>query len=265
VGADVTTHPARFSGPILDVLRTELSGAPWVHDPFAGTGERLGHLCDELGVPFSGTEIEEPFIVDAARVWCGDSRDPSTYPTPLVGIEHYWIVTSPVYPNGMTDHFISSGVCSACEGVGIVEYAGTGVPYTDACPKCQGSGERPVKRHTYRQAAIELSGDPTYALSEWNMGRWGVRGGRKAEDTHWTLALSVASQWGSAERVILNTKDAIVKGDVYHVTDRWRQIMLDLGWTLDHSVRVPCPGQRNGANREARVDHEDVLVFVQGA
>jgi hypothetical protein len=252
-------HPARYSPAILDTLCQELEGAPWVHDPFAGTGERLQALTDTLGIPFTGTEIEAPFIV-SPHVEQGDSRDPSTYP-PAWKTPRWWIVTSPVYPSGMCDHFISSGVCSACRGTGHtwVRYFGED---WETCPKCNGTGRRQIKRHTYRQAAIELSGEPSYALDRANMGRYSPRGGRKAEETYWALASEVAAQWTHAERVILNTKDVIVKGDVYHVTLQWTMLLRDLGWKLDHAIKVPCPGQRHGANRDARVDHEDVTVFV---
>jgi hypothetical protein len=49
-----------------------------VHDPFAGTGERLGALCDTLGLTFTGTEIEPEFARDR-RVHAGDSAEAGTY------------------------------------------------------------------------------------------------------------------------------------------------------------------------------------------
>jgi hypothetical protein len=217
-------HPARFSREILDVLRIELSSAPWVHDPFAGTGERLGALCDELGVGFSGTELEAPFIVDR-RVHQGDSRDRRTY-----GIEpgRFWIVTSPVYPNGMADHFKPR----------------------DAS-----------RRFTYRAAAIELSGDPDYALHEANMGRYSVRAGAKAERTYWELAAAVIDQWHQAERAIVNVKDFTTGERYVDVTGGWRLAMACKGWHLVRRHDVPCPGMRHGANGNVRVDTEAVLVF----
>jgi hypothetical protein len=93
-------HPARWSPQILDAVGPviEKVGLP-VHDPFAGTGERLGALCDRLGLAFTGTELEPEFILDPRVQW-GDSTDTSTYPDDV-----HLIVTSPAYPNGMCDHF----------------------------------------------------------------------------------------------------------------------------------------------------------------
>lgn len=259
-------HPARWSPQIIDVLRTELAGAPWVHDPFAGTGERLGALCDEIGVEFSGTELEEAFIVDP-RVVPGDSRDNRTYPRlpwPAIGWGPYWIVTSPVYPNGMADHFVSSGVCSFCAGNGGVLVGTFWEPDAwSECSKCDGTGRRAVRRHTYRQAVIGLTGDPDYALDEGNMGRYSVRGGSKAEERYWGLAREVCAQWGGAERVILNTKDFYVARERYHLWQRWNMLLVRQGWTCDHLVEVPCPGNRNGANRGLRMEHEDVAIYVR--
>lgn len=79
-------------GPLL-----EERGLP-VHDPFAGTGERLGELCDSLGLTFTGTDLEDWPDRDP-RVTLGDALDPRTYPQGA-----RLIVTSPTYGNGMNDH-----------------------------------------------------------------------------------------------------------------------------------------------------------------
>jgi hypothetical protein len=88
-------HPARYSPEVLVVvaeLLAELAPAH-VHDPFAGTGVRLATLCDELGIAYTGTDIEEWPGRDR-RVQLGDSLDPATYP-----VEDFTVVTSPVYVN----------------------------------------------------------------------------------------------------------------------------------------------------------------------
>lgn len=88
----VPVHPARYTPLILDVVRVYLERFRLpVHDPFAGTGARLGALCDELGLTFTGTDLE-PWAGADPRVAPGDSRYPLTYPAgPFV------VVTSPVY------------------------------------------------------------------------------------------------------------------------------------------------------------------------
>lgn len=96
-------HPAPFTDSIIDALRYLLPfrvpRTVVVHDPFGGEGKRLGALCDELGYPFTGTDLE-PWLEGDPRVAVGDSTDPATYPTvPFV------VVTSPTYNNGVNDHF----------------------------------------------------------------------------------------------------------------------------------------------------------------
>lgn len=95
-------HPAPFSDPVIDALRViipqYLNPGELVFDPFAGEGIRLGALCDELGVDFAGTDIEE--WGGDGRVGVGDSTRIETYPQyPFV------VVTSPTYNNGVNDHF----------------------------------------------------------------------------------------------------------------------------------------------------------------
>lgn len=88
----VPAHPARWTPAILAVIAGYLErfGLP-VHDPFGGTGERLGRLADELGLAFTATDIEAWPDADP-RVRLGDSIDPATYPR-----GNFVVVTSPVY------------------------------------------------------------------------------------------------------------------------------------------------------------------------
>jgi hypothetical protein len=85
-------HPARWTPAILDSVTMWLERIGLaIHDPFVGTGVRLGTRADQLGLAFTGTDIEAWPGADP-RVRVGDSADPATYPTwPFV------VVTSPVY------------------------------------------------------------------------------------------------------------------------------------------------------------------------
>lgn len=93
-------HPARYTPAIIDALGLiiEEHGLP-VFDPFAGTGERLGELCDALGVAYSGTDLEEWPGRDP-RVAQGDATDEASYP-----VGPHLVATSPTYGNGLADHF----------------------------------------------------------------------------------------------------------------------------------------------------------------
>lgn len=100
-GEDTTArrHPARYTPAIIDALEPVIGhyGLP-VHDPFAGTGERLGELCDRLGVSFTGADLEVWRDRDR-RVAQGDALDPCAYPA-----GPHLIVTSPTYGNGVNDN-----------------------------------------------------------------------------------------------------------------------------------------------------------------
>ncbi len=209
-------HLCPWSEPILDALRPILRNAPGVHDPFAGAGDRLGALCDELEVGFTGTELEPEWVADP-RVLVGDSTDPDSYPEPIAG-RWPWIVTSPVYPNGMADHFEPK----------------------DAS-----------KRMTYRARL----GRP---LHENNAGRHSVRGGKKAEHRYWDLHARCVRLWPDV--AVVNVKDFLTAGRLYPLTARWFSLLEDDGYVVDQVHRVPCPGNRYGANHDVRVEHESILV-----
>lgn len=87
----VPAHPAEFSPEVLAALRPLLMGRPFVFDPFAGRGRRLGALCDELGIRFAGCDIE-PWRDSDPRVRCADASDPESYP-----YGPFTVVTSPPY------------------------------------------------------------------------------------------------------------------------------------------------------------------------
>jgi hypothetical protein len=149
-------HPARFSKELLPVLARELER--WqlpVHDPFAGTGERLGQLCDQHGLAFTGTEIEPEFILDR-RVRPGDATEAASYPT-----GDYVVATSPTYPNDMSDHF---------------------------------HRQDGTKGNTYRYALGENLGYDR-ELDEHNTGSYGLRSGARALATYWKLVDDAVSHW----------------------------------------------------------------------
>lgn len=218
MGTETVTHPSRFNTDVLDAMVPTLLG--WdlpIHDPFAGTGERLGALATRLGLTFSGTEIEPEFIVDF-RVVPGDATRAESYP--------FWrhcVVTSPVYPNGMADHFHAQDTS---------------------------------KRHTYRQALAETIGHDR-ELHGHNMGRYGPRGGKEAARAHWALASMAVLHW--PDHVLVNVKDFIIAGTTYQVVNRWRLLLQGAGYAIT-TINVPVRGQGFGANRDARVDYETILV-----
>lgn len=231
-------HPARFSKEIrdllIDILRplAEITDGFHIHDPFAGSGERLEEIAAAVPCTWSGTEIEAEFIVNAG-VSVGDATDPGTYPT-----FPYTIVTSPVYPNGMADSW------AAADG---------------------------SKRNTYRHRLAHMTGRDR-ELHRNNMGRYGYRGTgpkstKRAE--YWRVAREAVAHWSTADAVIVNVSDFIyTKRGVEHVEPvvaDWAGLLRSAGWT--NQMHIPVGTRRNGhgANRDQRVDHETIIVATRKA
>lgn len=95
------THPAKFSGPIVDVLRGLAVSLPGpILDPFAGTG-RIHDLGRDDTV---GIEIEKEWSDLHERTYLGDALA-LPYPDESFGS----IVTSPTYGNRMADTYAGDG------------------------------------------------------------------------------------------------------------------------------------------------------------
>jgi hypothetical protein len=170
-------------------------------------------------VPFTGTDIED-WPGHSDRVAIGDAADPSTYPNGAL------VVTSPVYPNGVADHFQARDLSS---------------------------------RNTYRS----VLGRP---LHHRNMGRYSTRGrADPLTGRYWDLARNVIAVWADLElAVVLNTK-AFARTyhgaeEIVDVPGEWELLLMRAGYIVTERDEVPCPGNRFGANGDRRADHEVVIV-----
>lgn len=228
-------HPARFSDSIVQYLKTVLEEGEHVHDPFAGTGEFLGQLADEIGFRFTGTEIEQSFIVDP-RVKVGDSTLAETYPR-----RYSWVgCTSVVYPNGVADNFATS------------------------------DKEKKVwKRNTYRHSIVRATNGEQTELTPNNMGAFGYRGTKREgrslkRQAYWDLAERCVVHWGGARKFFLNVSDFVSGDDIEPVTDDWRKLFENHGWTVIDVEHIPTPRYLNAsdASRDQRMDAETVLTLI---
>lgn len=134
--------------------------------------------------------------------------------------------------------------------------------YFDAICTSPTYGNRLADHHLARDAARRRSytHDLGRPLQADNSGR--LHWGPQYQDFHrraWTEARRVLQPGG---RFVLNVKDHIRGGEVAPVTAWHVGALRGLGFRLAEEVRVPCPGMRWGANREARVGYESVLLFV---
>lgn len=237
------SHPARYSKEVVDtlvtILRTFLGSdegndePAHIHDPFAGTGERLDEIAERVGwVSWSGTEIEPEFII-SPHVVEGDACDPNAYPYPF---ENVIIVTSPAYPNGMADSW---------------------------------AAQDPSKRKNYRAALREITGEDR-ELHPNNQGRYGYRGTTaksKKRVEYWRIAREAVKNWDGASLVIVNVSDFIYsKRGVDHtepVVQEWADLLQEFGW-LTYRVPVGTRRMRHGANSDKRVPAEWILVGSRG-
>lgn len=237
------SHPARFSKEVVDAIQLILEpvvAGIWrpqhIHDPFAGTGERLRELCYQFGPPltFSGTEIEPEFIVvdsdPQGFIFEGDATVAGTYPDPTVYF--YIIVTSPAYPNGMADSW---------------------------------AAQDPSKRKNYRRALEEITGEDRQ-LHVNNQGRYGYRGTTaksKKRVEYWRIARESVRNWSGASLVVVNVSDFIYsKLGIDHtepVVAEWDNLLKEHGWQT-YRVPVGTRRMRHGANSDKRVPAEWILV-----
>lgn len=226
-------HPARFSDEVIELFAEILSheypvwfGRPMLFDPFAGTGEALEDLAKRLDMSYAGLEIEPEFI-NAINIIEGDATDPDCYPAPP-----FVIITSPAYPNGMSDSWVMS----------------------------DGS-----KRYTYQRAKNDLVGKHV-ELHPNNQGRYGYRGTRRGgrsarRDKYWSIAREAAANWWQADVVLLNVSDfKHSNGQIEPLVTDWRCLLKEHGWTnlIEHPVATQR--MRNGENADQRVDHEVIVV-----
>jgi hypothetical protein len=243
------SHPARFSKEVVDTLVDLLQSLNamdravghrpglFIHDPFAGTGERLYEIASRLDPParYSGVEIEPEFIVmgrtELGFVCEGDATNGQDYPASWPD-RPYIIVTSPAYPNGMADSW---------------------------------AAQDPSKRKNYRKALEEITGEDRQ-LHENNQGRYGYRGtgpNSKKRVEYWRIARDSVKNWDGASMVIVNVSDFIYsKLGVDHtepVVAEWDNLLKEFGWQT-YRVPVGTRRMRHGANSDKRVPAEWILV-----
>lgn len=236
-------HPARYSPEVTTLFRFLVGANARVHDPFAGTGEKLLETALTRSWHLTGTEIEPEFIVEPWVVQ-GDATDPATYPRRIecgecgyiderfMGCTNhhprgYVIMTSPVYPNGMADSW---------------------------------NAKDASKRRTYRTGLAQTTGVDRQ-LHENNMGRWGYRHGVFSTErrVYWSIAERAAACWNDAEAVLLNVSDFMAGERRIPIVHPWRELLHRNGWQTIDVHRVPTKRYGMGANRDVRVDTEIVL------
>lgn len=251
---DPTPHPARFSDAILDTIAPFLQPGWRVVDPFAGVG-RIHELGERVGCQTVGVELEREWAWQHPQTIVGDAREL----VKIVGEKSAdAVVTSCCYGNRMADHQDAKERCKVCAGTGVVPGSdrlfGGNAP-DESCKKCGGKGHRDYKRITYKHyLGRDLTSGNSGAM------QWGDEY-RALHRSVWVQVLRVLKP-NPESRFILNISNHVRKGKVARVAE-WHMnvIMGELGFQLEAMEAVPTQRMRFGANRDARVENEWVLVF----
>lgn len=221
-------HPATFSEELWPYFIQEMRGHNRVLDPFAGVGT-IHELAYRAGVPMSvGYEIESE--------WANADLYPGMPRRQIVGdfmADRKWmsfdlILTSPCYGNRMADHH---------------------------------EAKDKSKRNTYRHRLGRMPTEGSSAIMQWGPEY------RAFHKRVWAKCYKHQSlyPYGGQRKFVLNIKDHIRKGERMYVTDWHNETLESMGYEFLREHRVPCPGNRQGENHEARIEYESILVYEMKA
>lgn len=245
-------HPAKFSDPIIAeladaILSFRLARAlppPRILDPFAGVGKI--HQLDHLGYVI-GCELQERWARQSHGMVIGNSER-----LPFVGGAFDLVITSPCYGNRMADSHVARERCRVCQGMKEIVSDDWG---REVCGKCGGTGRGPTtRRHTY----THYYGEP---LHKRNAGRlqWGPQY-RLLHYAVWRECKRVLKPGG---QIMLNVSNHIRGGKEMDVVGFHRWCLRAFGLTIVREMTIPTQRNRHGANYEARVDGEQLIIATK--
>lgn len=215
-------HPAKFSPSILDVIRDTLSARCVPEDALILDPFSGVGRCHDLGWPRTvGVELEMPWCrVQEGPVVRGDSTA-----LPFAACTFDAAVTSPTYGNRFADKH-----------------------------KAKDGSVRRSYTHDLR-ASLD---DPDYQLHPGNTG--GMKWGREYWRVHGAVYDEVWRVLVDGGLFIVNVSDHIKNRKVVRVVDWHRRALAARGFEVVDVLDVETPRLRHGANRDARVDGEAVIV-----
>lgn len=261
-------HPATYAVSVLDAmadaLRAHFAEGPLFDDdgplsmadlnlrgldPFAGSGVKLAKHRLWAMAEWVGLEIEQAFI-ESDWVEVGDATR-----MPFASNQFDVVATSPTYGNRMADHFAPKDDSKR-------------VSYTFSLREAKGThiGDKSVQLHP------ENTGLYQWSFPYWDLHRRAWEETVRVMRPGALMLLNVKDHLRSAKvkelvpQPYIETLTARVDGSkikarqLVHVCQWHHDELAQLGIEWLRTINVPCPGMRNGANRELRVDSELVLV-----
>ena len=218
-------HPAKFSPSILDVIRDILSTRAVPEDALILDPFSGVGRCHDLGWPRTvGVELEMPWCrVQEGPVVRGDSTA-----LPFRAHTFHAAVTSPTYGNRFADKH-----------------------------KAKDGSVRRSYTHDLR-TSLE---DPDYTLHPGNTG--GMKWGRDYWRVHGAVYDEVWRVLVDGGLFVVNVSDHIKNRKVVRVVDWHRRALAARGFEVVDVLDVETPRLRHGANRDARVDGEAVIVSLK--
>lgn len=255
--------PAKFTASILDALEDELrtrlpnSGMDDVIlDIFGGVGG-VHKLADRfMGLTTVAVELEREFADNHERTVCGDSSNlgrsellQQAVAAITGGRRPNAIVTSPAYGNRLADQYLGSDdeKCRRCMGNG---QAITSEPDGPPCPQCDGSGKAKSTRKGYAIAKGERLSDGSGAALFF---------GDAYKALHHRIISGVAEYVEPGTLWLVNVSSFIADKKYVPAMEWWVGEMA-LHTEIIGLRAVPTPRSREGANHEARVDAEHIII-----
>ena len=214
-------HPAKFSPSILDVIRDTLSARAVPEDALILDPFAGVGRCHDLGWPRTvGVELEMP--------WCRVQQGPvvrgDSSRLPFRAQTFDAAVTSPTYGNRFADKH------RALDG---------------------------SVRRSYTHDLRASQGED-YTLHPNDTG--GMKWGREYWRLHGAVYDEVWRVLVDGGLFVVNVSDHVRAKKVVRVVDWHRRALMARGFDVVDEVRVDTPRLRHGANRDARVDGEVVIV-----
>lgn len=218
-------HPAKFTDTILSefvqIIADYELADGTIVDPFAGTG-RIHRLGGDGTIHTIGVELEPEWAEQHPYTITGNSRD-------LVNL--------------IRDTF---------PGVGQVQGIFTSPAYGNRMADSYAGDAKGSRRSTYRIALDR-------ALSEGNGAS--MHFGHDYKLLHYKVWKQCWELLDADGLMVVNLKNFIRGGHVVDIVEWHRETLERVGFTFLEQRHVDTPGMKMGANRDLRVDGEEILVM----